>query len=455
MKKTILALSLVLGGMNSVVMAQSVTVEKHVVNTDSIAVPYQGEFAKSFAGKLPLGIGSGLAFIKQEGEDLLFTAITDRGPNADAPKTTQGQDTKIFVTPTFTPTMVDIRVGPQGVRVSNARVLHDEKGPISGLPLESGLIGSTQEVALSDQLRMIRSDNRGMDTEGIVLDKAGNFYIVDEYGPFLAHVNGQGKILKKWGPSPKGNEKSVATGLPNIIKWRQANRGFEGVAALPNGKIMAAVQSTLDIDGQTKNQARFTRLVEFDPKTGKSRMFAYPIHFDDYEDAKQVKIGDMVAISNSQVLLVDQGMGKNKQMVNKIYLVDFAKATELGAMDAKGLVAEFMNEDQLQQHKIHFAKTEEVVNLRALGWMQEKAEGLALIDKNTLAIINDNDFGVSSRLVNEQGQKEKTKDYRVNEQGQLFKNGELSQANVMIEPLNTMESSTELWLLKLPKALPI
>ena len=55
-----------------------------------------------------------------------------------------------------------------------------------------------------------------------------------------------------------------------------------------------------------------------------------------------------------------------------------------------------------------------VVDLRQLGWQQEKAEGLALIDSNTLAVINDNDFGVKMVLQNPVEGK-KRKDYRVND----------------------------------------
>ena len=46
---------------------------------------------------------------------------------------------------------------------------------------------------------------------------------------------------------------------------------------MPDGRIIAAVQSTLDIDGKSKKQALFTRLVSFDPATGKTAMYGYPV----------------------------------------------------------------------------------------------------------------------------------------------------------------------------------
>jgi hypothetical protein len=36
---------------------------------------------------------------------------------------------------------------------TDARPLHDDKGEINGLPLQSGVIGSTNEVAFSDTLK--------------------------------------------------------------------------------------------------------------------------------------------------------------------------------------------------------------------------------------------------------------------------------------------------------------
>jgi hypothetical protein len=70
----------------------------------------------------------------------------------------------------------------------------------------------------------------------------------------------------------------------------------------------------------------------------------------------------------------------------------------------------------LAKRGITLAGKTRVTDLRALGWQQEKAEGLALIDNKTLAVANDNDFGVKVAMQNPVEGK-KLKDYRVNTRG--------------------------------------
>ena len=50
-------------------------------------------------------------------------------------------------------------------------------------------------------------------------------------------------------------------------------------------------------------------------------------------------------------------------------------------------------------------KKTELLDLNALGWLAEKAEGLTLVDENTLALVNDNDFGLGTMLFDANGQR--------------------------------------------------
>ena len=113
-------------------------------------------------------------------------------------------------------------------------------------------------------MKKLSYDSNGLDTESIAVDSEGNFWTSDEYGPFIIKFDKNGKEFQRYEP---GN------GLPEILKYRQPNRGFEGLTISPSGKVFAAVQSGLNVNGETDSTAQFTRIVELDPKTGKTRIF--------------------------------------------------------------------------------------------------------------------------------------------------------------------------------------
>ncbi|MFS2225760.1 esterase-like activity of phytase family protein [Pantoea sp. B65] len=406
-------------------LADGIKTERYIVTfPQHDRVPYQGAFRAAFPQGFPLGVGSGLSFLKRENGKLIFATLTDRGPNADAPET-DGREAKIFAAPEFTPQLVTLTVSDHDAQASDARPLQEQGLPISGLPLPDNFLGASGEIPLSDTLARLRYDRRGLDTEGITPDGNGGFWLCDEYGPFIVHVDDRGNILDKKGPTPAAAEKSVASGLPAIIKWRQPNRGFEGITRMPDGRIIAAVQSTLDIDGKSKNSAQFTRLVSYDPATGNSAMYGYPIDIASYKKAKDAKIGDIVAFDNQRLLVIEQGTDREKQPQNKIWLVDLSQASDLTHFDQQP--AEFDSAQQLHERGITLASKTLVADLRQLGWQQEKAEGLALVDSRTLAITNDNDFGLTA---------DKQADGRLG-----------------LKPLSAQEAASELWLLKLPQPL--
>jgi len=426
--------------------------ERYIVSfPEGTHISYSGAFASAFPKGLPVGIGSGLLFTGKQGEALTFVTVTDRGPNADSPDVGK-QASKIFVRPDFAPLLMNIRVQNGKAEATEARPLHDDKGNINGLPLQEGVIGSSNEVALSDTLTMLQGDNRGLDTEGITPDGKGGYWLCDEYGPFLINVDNRGRILAIHGPQAAAGEKAIAGGLPNVLKWRQPNRGFEGVTRMPDGRIIAAVQSTLDINGKSKKQARFTRLVSFDPATGKTAMYGYPVDSAAYSKNSDAKIGDIVAIDNQHILLIEQGSTKNDVMRNLIYKVDLSQATDLAAFDKPDAYAEFDDEKTLAQRGIKLAAKTQVVDLRQLGWQQEKAEGLALIDSKTLVVANDNDFGVKTVMRNPVEGK-KRKDYRVSEQGRLTADGQPVATTIGLTPLTKPESDSELMIVTLPEPL--
>jgi hypothetical protein len=401
------------------------------------ALGYKGSYAAEFAHGLPLAPGSGLAFKSMEADGaLVFWSLGDRGPNGDSPKVDVNgakSDTKIFLTPDFVPRLAEIRV-ERGQRAYVARTLAltQDGRPMSGLPLPPGQTGATGEVPLDDRLATLPFSTQGIDPEGVAIDAQGSLWIVDEYGPFLTQVDAQsGAIVRKLAPGK---------GLPVELGARQPNRGFEGVAVTPAGKVYAAVQSTLDIDGKTRASARFTRIVEFDPKSGSVRQLAYPIDVDDYKKAGDAKIGDLVAFSDTRLLLIEQGKDKHGTMRNIVYALDVSGADDLGAVRTPaGKPMEFATADEVRA--LRMIRKRKVLDLREIGWSAEKAEGLAIVDGG-LAVINDNDFGLATEVDGDHGGDPGL--YTI-DAGRLSGHGRLR--------VKANDEATQLWLLRLKQPL--
>lgn len=388
-------------------------------------VPYSGDESE-FKDGFKTGFGSALAFknINSDGT-IEFYALTDRGPNADIPKYLKDGKSvpgKFFPAPNFTPSIGILKVDDKKAEIIDKIELKDSTGKnITGLPLPLNRIGSTGEVALDLNMNSLGYDINGLDPEGIAIDKDGNFWISDEYGPFIIKLDKNGKILEKLEP---GN------GLPEIVKHRIPNRGIEGLTIDKNGNIYAAVQSTLNVDGKTKDTAIFTRVLKIDPDTKEVKTFAYPID-KNYKSNSAAKIGDIYAVDENKLLIIEQGKQKGK-MENLIYLVDFSKAddiTTLGNLESKG-----------NDLKIKLGEKKLVVDLRKHGWDTEKAEGLTLLpDNKTIAIINDNDFGMAIS--------EDVSPYHYNEnEKQLYLNNKATNQKLTLKK-NT--ETSQLWLVTL------
>ena len=58
---------------------------------------------------------------------------------------------------------------------------------------------------------------------------------------------------------------------------------------MPDGRIIAAVQSTLDINGKVKAGTLYPP-VSFDPATGKTAMYGYPIDSEAYSKTATRKL---------------------------------------------------------------------------------------------------------------------------------------------------------------------
>lgn len=438
--------------------AANVSVEKYDIEIpEQFRVPYTGVYANRFPDGFTIGIGSGMTYIGRAKDDnaRVFYAIGDRGPNANAPKyegNGKATKTKMFPAPNYTPSYGAIRVKDgHAVLTSLTPLRNKNMKPISGRAIPIGSVGATGEIPLDDALAKLPFDPDGLDTEGIAIDRDNprNLWICDEYGPFIAKIDGYtGRIIKKYVPGKD---------LPMIAAKRQPNRGFEGIAVTPSGKVLAAIQSVCDVDGNIKkSKATLIRLLLLDPTTGEVKQFAYPHNRNDYKLSRDAKIGDLHAISETKFILIERGKCADGKTRIPFYVIDIADATDITGVKTKdGKELETLAErNEVEALGVKYVKKTKLIDIKEYGWEPGKAEGVALMpDMRTLAVTSDNDFGFTFKVVNpvndENGKPvKKAKNYTVDASGQIKYKGKPVDTKIELMPTGT---ASKLWFFTLPK----
>jgi len=216
------------------------------------------------------------------------------------------------------------------------------------------------------------------DVESIVARPDGSYWIGDEFGPFLLHVDRAGRLLAPPVPTPgvqSPDNPNLGGGTPNLGR----SKGFEGMAASPDGRFLYPLLEgtvTGDIAGEL-------RMFEFDLRSGAytGRRWAYRLGSPD------LAIGDAIAVDANRFLVIERdNLQGDAAVVKRIYLADRRDRDHDGALD-KTLVVDLLN----------------IANPRRLGGFGEvfrfpfqTIEDVALLDDRTLAVLNDNNFPFSA-----------------------------------------------------------
>jgi hypothetical protein len=361
-----------------------------------------------------LGGFSGLFFEgRAENGNLKFITNTDRGPNgepADLIPRVPGSE-RPFLLPDFQPRLVRFELNQitGKITVTEQITLKREDGtPLTGLPnLQSGATGTayTDEVPADLFKNQLPNDPVGADLEGVVVAVDGTFWLGDEYRPAIYHFDANGTLIDRFIPegTPTGSSEFGTPALPAVYAQRRSNRGFEAVA-LEGTKLYAFIQSAIDnpdTPGDTISRgSRNLRILEFDTVsqtvTGE---FLYTL--DDVTaagNARTDKIGDAAALGNGKFLVVERDDLAGTDSNKLVYEIDLKGATRIDTFQPSApsnRTIEQLTIAELNALGIKPVDKRLVTNAATIGYTGvEKLEGLALIDANTFALINDNDFGV-------------------------------------------------------------
>ena len=332
-----------------------------------------------------------------------FYTVTDRGPNVSAPG-----GNKFFPFPNFAPTIIRYRAqGDSLVLLSYLPIRRPGGTLASGRPLPAGF-GSTGETACSTPActgTPYASDPWGIDAESLELDGQGGYYVSEEYGTSVWHLDATGTATARytpWGNDPRHLPQDLA--VDSAFRHREPNKGFEGLCRTPNGKLYTFLQAPLSYPNVAVGAASRThRILEIDPATGISRTFFYFHTAAPTSGLNNDKIylGDAAALNNNELLVLEHG-GKginsatNLRNRKLIYKIDLRGATALPANQA--LAAEALDSAGLARAGYRGVSKTLVLDLLPNGFDTAigKAEDLAVINDSTIAVGNDNDFGVAA-----------------------------------------------------------
>jgi len=350
--------------------------------------------------QLRLGGFSGLFYDKNSipTEPEFFT-VTDRGPNGEPFKYKEIYTARVFFIPDFQPRIVHLKIKNKTLEVIKQIPLFNPDGSkISGRPNRSD---TSDEFPLNIKKEPLEFDLNGLDTESIAIDDKGHFWLGEEYRPSILKFDKNGKLLKRFVPKnsftkeetnslqKKYGKSFLVAHLPEIYNQRMLNRGFEAMTIYKN-KLYAMTQSSLALNEKKKSESSVIRILELDINTEKiTGEYIYLMK------NQKIKLGDMAVTKSGELLILEQDGVVGQDGYRSIFKINLQNATNI--LDLKlSKHPENMTDEEIQKSLKPVGK-ELLLDLVKEGFnFAEKVEGLTLIDDQTLAVMNDNDFGIEN-----------------------------------------------------------
>jgi len=377
-----------------------------------------GTLENGVAGNRLGGLGSGITYA---GGDL-FIAVPDRGPNAVSFDSTV-DDTVAYINrlETFRLDLAPSDAG-SALPFTLTPTLRSTTLLSSATPLVYGNLDGSGVPALNKANHTFyftgrsdgfdpskpssNSNNARFDSESIRISNDGlSVYISDEYGPYIYQFDRfSGQRLKSFKlPANLAITNLSAQGAVEIsgnTAGRVANKGMEGLAITPDGKMLVGVmQEALIQDGG--DNGPYTRIVTVDLRSGATHEYAYPLtNTGSVSKPKFPTVSDITAINDHQFLVDERdGHGRADQSVAKfkqLNIIDLNGAHDVSSLSGAANLAPFalgktLFLDIVADLGTHGFATDQV---------PAKLEGISFgpdvvidgVTEHTLYVSNDNDF---------------------------------------------------------------
>lgn len=324
------------------------------------------------------GIGSSAALDittwKKEGDVYtgILHALPDRGWNTEGTLNFQPRFHTFSITLTLNSSASAADPSPPNLELKyldTTRFVGPNDNPFSGLdPDFTGpylTLGSTELPSAHYTGDGFGGEGPGgnrpsLDSEGMVLNSDGSYWISDEYGPYIYHFTAEGNIISAIPPPPavlprRNDTLSFSAASPpryddslevvpeNPDSGRSNNQGLEGLTTSADGKTLwALMQSALTQEGGTTNTGRrYARLFKYDiSDSAKPTYLAeYVVPLPKYVNAdNKTRIAaqsEIKVLSDTQFLILarDSGAGHGQDSSQSIYrhadIFDISAATDI------------------------------------------------------------------------------------------------------------------------------
>lgn len=343
------------------------------------------------------GYGSSMA--QDPNDKAVFYLLTDRGPNVAEAAT----NSIMIAAPDFVPQIGKFRLKGDSLTLESVILLKNSNGVnLNGLPNPVNA-GATGEKPFDINNNPLSPSEDGLDSEGMAMAADGSFWISDEYGPHIIHVDKSGKTLEKINPFSTGSRK-----LPLVLAKRRPNRGMEGLTITPDGKTLVSIMQfpLYNPSSAAIANSLVIRIVTFDIASGATKQFVYMM-----ESPTLQAVSEITAIDNNSFLVLERdgqfATEANRNTVfKKIFKISLSGATDISdpANDANGklfggkTIEELKDATTLAANGIVPVTKTLVADLMKdipTLYPHDKAEGLVIIDARTIAVSNDDDFGIT------------------------------------------------------------
>jgi len=363
---------------------------------------------------LTVGIGSGAFRHPADPPNVIWT-VGDRGPNiaCSEMKGIAGVELaackgvangRVYPTPSYAPSIYRVLLSDAGFRVTDVITLKDRDGrPLSGLlnPLKT----AATENAMDGRGRPLAHDLNGIDAEAVVRLADGSFWVGEENAPSLAHFAADGRMIARHVPA--GTESELAGArydvrgtLPAILARRAINRGIESLAVSPDERFLYFVMQNplANPDVPAYQKARNTRLFKLERSTMRV-VGEYVYTLDDprtfrrdpSERQNDPRVSEMMAIGPDRLIVLER-----TEQTTKLHEVELAGATDIaGSRWDDPATRPTLEQTELAAAGIKPLSKKLRFDSADFPEMVGKTEGIALLGDGTLALINDDDFGIA------------------------------------------------------------